>query len=605
MCGISGIISKHNYVIGEEPIRRMTDLIKHRGPDGEGYYFGSNFAFGHRRLAILDLTSHGSQPMSLQNRYWITYNGEVYNYLEIREQLKKLGYEFNTNTDTEVILFSYLHWGEECLSHFNGMWSFAIYDSTKNNIFIARDRFGIKPLYYIDNTDYFAFGSEIKQLIDLQPSVHANRNIVIEALLTGTDGHTKETYFSGVNSFPQSHCGYYDLSSHNLQTKRYYDLKVNSTYSQLSYDEATSYLYNLFTDSVSKRMRSDVQVGTCLSGGLDSSSTSAIASKLFHEKTNSKFIGINAKSIDPEKDESYYAKIVSEHAGIDLHIVEPVSSDFLSTIDDVVVTQEEPFVSPSMFMGWHVFNKASSLGCKVMLNGQGGDEILLGYERYYASYLRSLPLRRLLPEIISQSRNSALSIKELILYNFYFNNSALRINRYKRNSKLRRVYNDMCNYDVVRHSSNVFGNIQELQINEIMSIQLPHLLRYEDRNSMRHSVETRLPFLDYRLVEFCISIQPDFKIKDGWTKHIMRKAIEPDLPESIAWRKNKLGFEAPTRTWFRESKKTMRDEILGSSILKEITNDNILEKSVDFMSDKELWKYFMLSAWERNYNVVW
>jgi asparagine synthase (glutamine-hydrolysing) len=163
----------------------------------------------------------------------------------------------------------------------------------------------------------------------------------------------------------------------------------------------------------------------------------------------------------------------------------------------------------------------------------------------------------------------------------------------------------MCDYDVVKHTSTVFGNIQKMQINEIMSLQLPHLLRYEDRNSMRHSVETRLPFLDYRLVEFCISIKPGFKIKDGFTKYILRRAIQNDLPESIVWRKNKFGFEAPTKTWFRDSKRKMRDEILGSNILKEITNDNVLYKSIDFMNDNEIWKYFMLAAWERNHNVIW
>lgn len=605
MCGISGIISKRNTPIEPALIECITDLIIHRGPDGKGYYFGPNFAFGHRRLAIIDLSEHGRQPMAFQNRYWITYNGEVYNYIEIRADLEKLGYSFRSNTDTEVILAAYAHWGSSCLSRFNGMWAFAIYDLLKQNILFARDRFGIKPLYYIDTPNQFAFGSEIKQLLALQSSVRADRKIVIEALLTSIDNHTADTYFNGVKSFPQSHYGYYDLRTHALKLHRYYELKIDTSLRTLPVKDAVSHLYELFTDAVRIRLRSDVRVGTCLSGGLDSSAISSIACQLYHNDANERFIGIHAKSIDAETDESHYANMVARHLCIDLHTVEPSTEDFLSTIDELVYTQEEPFGSPSMFMGWHVFEKAKLLGCKVMLNGQGGDEILLGYERYFAAFLRSVSLIRFFQEAYAQSRHSRLGIKDVLLYNMYFTNPSLRILRLKWRSILHKKFKAIHDFEAILKSSQSFRKIEDMQIHEISTLQLPHLLRYEDRNSMRHSIETRLPFLDYRLVEFCISIPPDYKIRDGWTKYALRKAVENVLPKQIIWRKDKLGFVAPERTWIGNARAKMKNEISNSNILREITDYKRLEETYERQSLIQQWNYFALAAWERKFGVVW
>lgn len=605
MCGISGIINKNDNAIEPTLIEKMTDSIIHRGPDGKGYYYGDNFAFGHRRLAIIDLTDNGKQPMVYQGRYWIVHNGEVYNYIEIRKELKKLGYPFKTNTDTEVILAAYAHWGPKCLSYFNGMWAFAIYDIIEQNIFFARDRFGIKPLYYIDTPSQFAFGSEIKQLLPLQSSVRANRKIVIEALLTWIDGHTDDTYFEGIKTFPQSHFGYYDLRAHNLKIKRYYALKFRDSPETLSLEEAVFQFQELFEDSISIRLRSDVTVGTCLSGGLDSSSTSGIASRIYQSKTSDRFVGIHAKSVDEEKDESEFAKKVANKLGIDLYIVEPGTRDFLLNIEELVYTQEEPFVSPSMFMGWHVFQKAKSVGCKVMLNGQGGDEVLLGYERYFAAFLHSLPLLRFFREAWFQAKHSGLNTLEVLLFRLYFTNPFLRTLRLKRRSFIRKELKNNHDFKTIVESSEAFKNIKELQVHEISNLQLPHLLRYEDRNSMRHSIETRLPFLDYRLVEFCVSISSDKKIREGWTKFILRKAMENTLPKSIIWRKEKLGFEAPERTWIGEARKMMIEKIINSSMLKEILDLKQLSRNVDKIAFGEIWKYFILAAWESNFKLNW
>ena len=604
MCGISGIISKLNNPIEQGEIEKITDLIKHRGPDGVGYFSGKNFSFGHRRLSIIDLSDHGHQPMSYLDRYWITYNGEIYNYLEIRSELVELGYLFNSNTDTEVILAAYDHWGAKCLERFNGMWAFAIYDSKEQNIFLSRDRFGVKPLYYLDINDQFAFGSEIKQLLSLQKTVHSNHKVVIEYLLTSMEGHNDDTFFDGIKSFPQSHYGIYDLRKHTLVIERYYKLKVDSSLQNLSIEEAVSRFRILFEDSVKIRLRSDVRVGTCLSGGLDSSSTSAVASGLYHANGNGQFIGIHAKSSDVENDESNYSKISANHSGIDLHIVEPDIENFMDIIDEVVYTQEEPFGSPSQVMGWYVFNEAKSLGCKVMLNGQGGDEVLLGYERYFSSFLKSTSLMQF-PKVIKElATNSKLSIKDLFLYYFYFSNSSFRIKILKKHSMLRSQYKEAHDFDAVRKSVKSFKSIEELQNHEISTLQLPHLLRYEDRNSMRHSVETRLPFLDYRLVEFCVSIAVDSKIRQGWSKYILRESMDDILPKSIAWRKDKMGFEAPTRTWIGGCSEQMKQRVIESNLLKKFVEHGNLVNCWDGLSLSEKWKYYSIAAWERKFNVV-
>jgi len=604
MCGISGIISKVDRPIDREQIEKINRLVAHRGPDGEGYFFGPNFAFGHRRLSIIDLSDHGHQPMTYLGRYCITYNGEIYNYLELRRELEGFGFTFVSGSDTEVILAAYAKWGERCCERFNGMWAFAIHDSVEQNLFLARDRFGVKPLYYCESGDQWVFGSEIKQLL-VGRQIRANRAVVIESLLTSIDGHGVETYFEGILSFPQSHFGVYDLRAHTLAITRYYQLRADDALRSLTMDDAIARLGELFESSVRLRLRSDVRVGTCLSGGLDSSATSAVASKLYRASTPERFLGIHAKSIDAETDESRYARAAAAFSDIELHTVEPQSTDFVETIDELIDTQEEPFGSPSMFMGWHVFKRARELGCKVMLNGQGGDEVLLGYERYFSAFLRSVPPGQFLREALAQARNSRLSLKEVLLYSFYFTSPTIRKFGLKRRSLLRPEVKNSYDFDIIDQSVKSFRRIEDLQTFEITTLQLPHLLRYEDRNSMRHSIETRLPFLDYRLVELCISIPPQFKIHEGWTKYVLRRAMEPMLPSEVTWRKDKLGFAAPERTWIGGATKLMKDEIAGSRILAEIAQrDRLLEK-FESLPLWRRWSYFMIAAWERRFGVEW
>ncbi len=357
MCGISGIINKNSLKVEQNEIQKINDLISHRGPDDEGFYFGKNFAFGHRRLSILDLSSDGHQPMYYLDRYVITYNGEVYNYLEIKDELMKDGYIFKSHTDTEVILASYDKWGEECVNKFNGMWAFAIYDKEKEIIFCSRDRFGVKPFYYTQVKDKFVFGSEIKQLIEFYGDRYVNKDILLDYLVIGLEEHTNKTFFENIYKLEQSHNLIYDLKTNDFEIKRYYDIEFKDKLNRLDEKDSINFLSEKLEDSINLRLRSDVKVGTCLSGGLDSSSIASIASKKYFEKTNEKFIAIHAKSIEDKTDESFYAKEVAQFCNLDIEIVEPKLEEITKYIDEVIYTQEEPFGSPSIFMQYFVMKK--------------------------------------------------------------------------------------------------------------------------------------------------------------------------------------------------------------------------------------------------------
>lgn len=600
MCGISGLIKLNSEEVLPSELYLMTDIIKHRGPDDHGYFCFKNVGFGHRRLSILDLSDIGKQPMSYLDRYHITYNGEIYNYLEIKSELLLLGYTFKSETDTEVIMAAYDAWGLECLQHFNGMWAFALLDKDKDEIIICRDRFGVKPLYYTITSDCFQFGSEIKQLI-IGKEVFVNLDVLTEYMLTYVDNHNEYTYFEGINSLLPGHFIKFNINKCVFNIERYYSLSLSNKIQKFSFSDAKQKLNELFESAIKLRLRSDVKVGTCLSGGLDSSCVSAIAKDLIGKE--SRFIGIHAKSIDIENDESDYAHKVSDYLNLDLHVVTPSTSEFISLVDEVVYTQEEPFGSPSMFMGYSVFKKAKELNCKVMLNGQGGDEVFLGYERYFSSFLLSLSPFKFIKEIIYQSRNSRLRLWDAIAYYFYFTNSFLRIKRLKKRTFIKEIIKSKFQFDELKRSATNYKEVSNLQIHEITAMQLPHLLRYEDKNSMRHSIETRLPFLDFNIVEAGISFKPTFKIHNGWTKYILRSAMERVLPKEIIWRKNKLGFNAPERTWLKAHESQMLIEVQNSKILRHITDFEILQNNYLSLNLKDKWMYYNVAVWERVYNV--
>lgn len=596
MCGISGIVSRKATGSPESEIRRMNDIIEHRGPDGEGIYCYKNVALGHRRLAILDLSELGKQPMHREEKHTIVFNGEIYNYIEIREVLLEKGYSFRSGTDTEVILAAYDCWGTDCVSRFNGMWSFALLDKEKNRLFCSRDRFGIKPFYYIITAETFRFGSEIKQLLDEQPVL--NIPVALDFIIAGIEEASDETFFKGIVKLTPGYNLVYDLEQDTYEIQAFYSLPEQGKQAQNT-DSIGGYI-SLLEESVKLRMRSDVRVGTCLSGGLDSSTVAALASKNY--KYTDKFYAIHARSEESATDESAYASLVSDHLKLNLLTVVPSYDDFASDMDEVIRTQEEPFGSPSVFMQHFVFKEARKNNCIVMLDGQGGDETLLGYERYYPALIRSLPWSQRPKALLNSKKNSRLSMLDVLKYMVYFGNYKGRLNRVKQRAKfIRPEYLDNYQSRALKIVSESYSDIRKMQKIELTATQLPHLLRYEDKNSMRHSVEARLPFIDYRVVEFALNMENEAKIHDGWTKYALRKGMEGLLPKEIVWRKNKLGFNAPENTWLEKHAEEMDRIIRESAIFKVLADPDRLDPG---QLDKRMrWRIYNLAKWESVFNV--
>lgn len=605
MCGICGIVNRDGSPVGGHEIKSMCDLVAHRGPDAEGHFLKDNFALGHRRLKIIDLSDAANQPFHYEGRYTITYNGEVYNYVEIKDELTKEGYLFTTQSDTEVILAAYDKWGFNCVEKFNGMWSFAIYDEARGIIFCSRDRFGVKPFYYSVVKDKFVFASEIKPLLQFQANRTVNMTILLDYLISGYEDHVSDTFFQNIQRLDPGHNLIYDLTSGEFRTHRHYRLKINSDMKALPFSEALPLFRSALYDAVKLRLRSDVRVGTCLSGGTDSSAVASIAASMYRPEDGIGFSAITAKSSEQETDETPYAKMVVERAGMEWHLLEPGISDFMNNIDEVICSQEEPFGSPSLFMQERVFEKAKTLGCTVMLDGQGGDETLLGYERYYPAYILSLSKTNRFMGFIHSARNSRLSKKNLALYMLYFTKPRVRLLALRYRYKfIRKEYFDLLDRKHLVESALAYTDIDKLQLLEIERLQLPHLLRYEDRNSMKHGVESRLPFLDYRLVEMSLSLNNNHKISGGWTKYILRKATEDILPSAVVWRKNKMGFNAPENIWMAAIENKIADGISASAILKRIANIESLLRNLPTMNLRTKWKLFNIAKWEELYNVA-
>jgi asparagine synthase (glutamine-hydrolysing) len=599
MCGIAGIINQNRNIAVEAELKRMTDLVAHRGPDGEGFYSYKNLGFGHRRLSIIDLSNAGHQPMTLGDDYVITFNGEVYNYIELRDELKKLGHQFFTQTDTEVILVAYKEWGTACVSKFNGMWAFAIHDVKKQIVFCSRDRFGVKPFFYTIIDNKFLFASEIKQFSYLKSNWKANTGILMDYLIFNLIDHKNECFFDGVYKLPGSHNLIYDLTTDKFEISKYYSITIHKEITDLSQADTVRLFETEMNRSVEWRLRSDVKVGTCLSGGLDSSYISRLAGdKYDHERE--KFTAVTAQSINIDEDESPFAEMVVKSNNFDWLITTPTSSDFCFFLDEVIYNQEEPFISPSMFMQHFVMKKAKEGGLVVLLDGQGADEVLLGYARYMGAYFNSLPKNELLANVFKAQKQYGYSILTMLKFYVYFTSFSVR---YRRNmwsfNHIGKQYLDFVDPGMIRSMANSYKDINELQHQEIFSTTLPSLLRYEDKNSMASSIESRLPYLDWNFVELALSINNKFKIKDGWSKYVLRKSMDGLLPDAVTWRKKKFGFIAPTSMWFAGF--TEMDSIINrSGILNQLYNGKIPQ----YQDENIKWRLLNIAKWEEIYNIT-
>jgi asparagine synthase (glutamine-hydrolysing) len=584
----------------------MTDLVNHRGMDGSGYYIKDNVGMGHKRLAIIDVSKEGVQPFHHHHLpISVIFNGEIYNYIEIREELKTLGYHFKTNTDTEVLLASYIAWGEKCLSRFSGMWAFAIFDERDQTVLCARDRFGIKPFYYSETSDGFVFGSEIKQILPFLSKKTADTELVNDFLVCGlSDHHPSKTFFSGVFKLPSSY--YLKIKTQNFRSKLvcYYTLRPNLSAVSLDHAEAKKELFRLIENSMKLHLRSDVSVGTCLSGGLDSSSVAAIASQHYHFPEKS-FTAITAISEQSDNNEEYYAKIVAKHLDIEWITTKPSYTDFSGNFIDILNTQEEPFGGPSVVMQYFVMQTAKKYGIKVLLDGQGGDELFLGYDRYYAAWLISHWQKNGIKGFINAFLSASAKHRDISPINLLSNligNSSPNIRNlayFLRSNILRHPKIP----DVFRELSYSSNNSREVQILEITKTNLPMLLRFEDKNSMHFGVEARVPFLDHQIVEFAIGLPPEFKINNGWKKWPLRSIMNSFLPKEISWRRDKIGFAAPDKNWFSQHQSTMDAQILSNELINNHTKHKVLKKDLKNINAKIKWNLFCVAAWSNLFSV--
>ncbi len=573
MCGIFASV-------GFEPDAHHIDIVSHRGPDGRGWRTfvspAGPVALGHRRLSIIDLDARADQPMSYgDERYWITFNGEIYNFVELRTELERQGEVFHTTSDTEVLLRAYVVWGESMLDRLLGMFAFVIYDAREHRLFAARDRFGMKPLYYFASTKGFAFASEIKQLVDL-PGFSRKINLArtYDYLSAGWTDHTEETMFADARQLRGGQCVTVDLNrgwNSDLPVRRWYSLPRKPGFA-MSESHAATKFRALFEDAVNLHLRSDVRVGSCLSGGLDSSSIVVVMDRVMKSaKTPEPIHTVSACYEDKAIDERPFVEMVVATTRTEPHFIYPTASRVFSDAERITWHQDEPHANTNMYAQWCVFEAAKQHGIKVMLDGQGADEQLAGYHHSsfaihggklmrqgrYASLARMLLERRMWHGIPVRHQLMGLGGRPklpAILKRFRRRQADSGANWFA-GALLEAAKREGDIYQRALSRDNI-GDVVDLGrlgLTDMIGGSLPRLLRYEDRNSMAHSIEARLPFLDHRIVEFSLGLWDRHKIVGGDTKRVLRRAMAGYLPEGVRQRRDKIGFATPEIGWFRGS----------------------------------------------------
>lgn len=632
MCGIAGIINLDKKRVELKTLQEMNNALIHRGPDDEGVFVEKNIGLGHRRLSIIDLSASGHQPMFYSERQRstssaydnknlvIVFNGEIYNYIEIKEELLKKGYKFKSQTDTEVILASYQEWGEKCLEKFNGMWAFAIWDKRKKLLFCARDRLGVKPFYYFQNRHKFVFASEIKAiLVDPEIKAAPNEKIIWDYLISGLVEHTAETFFENIKELPGGHYLTINFKSQNpnLKIKKYWDVSLTRKTVFQNNNDYAKHFKELFSDSVKLRLRSDVPIGSCLSGGLDSSLIVCQVNDLLESKNKQHTF---SACYNPEKysgcDERPFVELVTQKTGAKSHYVFPSGKQLLKDIDDLVYHQDTPFASTSIYAQWNVFRLAKKHKTKVMLDGQGADELLAGYHGYFSVYFAKLAQEFKFFKLFSevgffinnhprelQTQFSILAKGAIRGYLGTFMSNILQktSNEY---DLFKSEFKNKYSHPVLKKVSNdIFQNA----LYNLLKISLSSLLKYEDRDSMAFSIESRVPFLDYRLVEYIFSLPAEQKIHHGQTKWVLRQAAKDILPEKIRTRQDKIGFATPEEIWIKENLREDMRRVFSSTSFNNrgfFVKDKTLEKFNDFLEGKNknyhlFWRLYNLEKWFR------
>jgi asparagine synthase (glutamine-hydrolysing) len=653
MCGITGIVYNNNLADTQD-IQKMSDAIAHRGPDGEGFIaihtrlgkitelggpstpvslpplssFGidADLYLAHRRLAIIDLTKAGHQPMSNKGKdIWITFNGEIYNYKALRNELSE--YDFKSNTDTEVLLYAYEKWGIHCLQHFNGMWSFVIYDAKENLLFGARDRFGVKPLYYTRNVDFFAFNSEIKGLLAKQDvSRRINTDASVAYLRYGLESFEGETFFDAISELQPAHYFIYDLEKKTLKIERYYDLSFYDKWEKFDKTKCGEYVEGArerIINAVDLRLNADVTVGSCLSGGMDSSAIVCSIGKLLKEKSyrsvGSDQAVVTACYKNSVIDESNWAQLVVDSVHADWHRVFPQREELLADLSDLIFSQDVPFGSTSIYAQYRVMKTAKEAGITVMLDGQGGDELFTGYTPYY----------HLLYSEAKQNKDfELLAAEQKYIMNTPF--GGIDINKTIHKSVLKSLVKKYFPEDIKNFLRRIimqpeskyisttgrsyrqytYSTLNQMLHTLMSYTSLPQLLKYEDRNSMRFSIESRTPFADDNdLIEYIFSIPGVYKIHNGWSKYLLRESMNAIIPGKIIKRTDKIGFATPEYEWLQSIKPYIFDNI--SSDINAILKIQQLEKdweSVFAGQNKtgitNIWRYINFILWFKAFKVT-
>ncbi|MGI9191234.1 MAG: asparagine synthase (glutamine-hydrolyzing) [Chitinophagaceae bacterium] len=573
MCGIAGLITKNTSLLNESRLRAMTDVIAHRGPDGAGHWIDprGQVGLGHRRLSIIDLSNHADQPMHYLDRYSMVFNGEIYNYIELRETLLKQGYSFRTASDTEVLMALFDKHGTQCFSLLDGMFSFVIFDAKEQKIVCARDRFGEKPFFYHHIPGQaFYFGSEMKCLWAGGVNQSLNRRMMFNYLCYGfldNPANPAETFFTEAQRLPHAHYMELDVNTLEISITRYYDIAWQQINTQRSEKETLDTFRELFETSVKRRLRSDVPVGSSLSGGLDSSLVVCVIDQL-KQGSAQKQNTFSAVFPGYKKDERKYMDKVIAQTRVEPHFITPNDEGLIRDFEKLCWHQEEPFGSASIYAQYTVMGLAKANNVTVLLDGQGADEILAGYHPYYAYYLqelkRSNPVRYHNEKKAYEAMHANSTINESVLGGWK--------NKVKQALPAQSAYLRK-GYEWYKHqrspfvSPDLFHTYFKESFSQVYQLEglnhslyhstyrrgLQELLRYADRNSMAHSREVRLPFLSHELVDFLFTVPPSFKINEGWTKWLMREAYSSLLPKEIAWRTDKIGYEPPQKTWMEHA----------------------------------------------------
>ena len=614
MCGLCGVVA-----LGRPPeieaVGRMAAALDHRGPDGDGSFADDGVALGFRRLAIIDLSDAGRQPFASDDgALQLVHNGEIYNYRELRRELEGLGHRFRSQSDTEVIVRAYEEWGDDCARRFNGMWALALWDGRGQRLFCSRDRFGVKPFYYSWDGSRFAFASELKAFRatgPLEPHLPAVRDFVEQ----GYVDHTDDTFFAGIRKLPPAHSLVVD--ERGLRSDRYWQLEPR----EVDGDTADA-VRELFLDAVRLRLRSDVPVGTCLSGGIDSSAiVCAVDHLLRTEAENARPVGDRQRTFtaffeERGFDERPYAEAVVARTRSQPHWVTFDSRDLVDVLPSIVRTQDEPFGSTSIVAQWFVMRAARDAGLKVMLDGQGADETLAGYHGYFgpffADLLRSGRLRELGAELRAYRglHGAGLAATAEALARPFLPERVRWAARGRARGGTALVHPDLPRTRVEPHVNGFDGGYLRRQMRLILTRRgLPELLHYEDRNSMAHSLEARVPFLDYRLVELLFSLGSSELIRRGRTKDVLRRALGDLLPPVVRDRVDKLGFVTPEAAWLRNGLGELASDVFASREFRDrgfvdaagAQRSLARHRSGEKTAGSELWRALSVELWAREF----